>query len=146
MGLAPKQLKVEKKDLMKELTELELDSSGKNGIPAAIRLLADRIQDIEERLDRIQDLIRAGEPPEIDAKALQEDAEARLAAREVAEAAGRGISAQKGEPYQPSPAEQIGRGLRQGAGHHREHDGHPAKDLATGHEPHHKKTKRKKAE
>ena len=144
MTLAPKRLKVGKKDLMKELAEFELDSSEENGIPTAIRLLANRIQDIEERLDRIQDLIRAGEPSEIDAKVLHEDAEARLAAREVAEAAGRDTSPEKGEPYHPSPAEQIARGLRQGAGRHIEHSNHAPKDLGAAYEPHHKKTKRKK--
>ena len=91
-----------------------------------LRLLAERIDDLEEKFDRGQAFIRGEERPEVGDKLLAEEAEAALTAREAAEAAARAAEAE-GQHYHPAPAEGIQRGRRPSvpAPHHQGHEGDP---------------------
>ncbi len=89
-----------------------------------LRLLAQRVDDLEGRLAQGQAFIRPEERPEVGNKLLAEDAEALLAAREAAETAARAVVTEEGKAYRAAPAEELVRGPVAGRVTIAQHGGH----------------------
>lgn len=136
----PKELKAELKELevpvkrMPDIPDLKLTREVFDpNLPfiidpnPLIRLLAERVDDLEDRLAQGRAFIRPEERPEVGDELLAEDAEAPLAARE----------AEEGEPYRPSPAEEQERRIGTEGEHapelgSPEHEGHGHADVPPG--------------